>query len=106
MVTVVTFLVRRLHCTRGAQEVLFFNRLGVSTNKLDQISLTLLSGADWGRLQLGVSHWAIFVALLKYLIIDPIEWQTVVADSPLGAPVYLPYRRLNLPENLSPSRWS
>ena len=65
MVTVVTFLVRRLHCTRGAQEVLFFNRLGVTTNKSDQISLTPLSGAGWGRLQLGVSHLCYFGSITE-----------------------------------------
>ena len=51
-----------------------------ATSQLDLPSLTPLSVADCGRLQLGVPHWATSVDYCKQLIIDP----TVVLDSPLG----------------------
>ena len=48
----------RLHrAIRGAQGVLLM-RLGGTTSQLDLPSLTLLSVAGCGRLQLLVPHWA------------------------------------------------
>ena len=58
----------RLHrAIRGAQGVLP-TRVGRATSQLDLPSLTLMSAAGCGRLQLGVLHWANYC---KYLIIDP-----------------------------------
>ena len=47
-------------------------RVGAATSQLDLPSLTLLSVAGCGRLQLGVHHWAASVDYCKRLIIDPI----------------------------------
>ena len=44
---------------------------GGATSQLDLPSLTPLSVAGCGRLQLGVPHWAISVNYCKYLIIEP-----------------------------------
>ena len=46
-------------------------RIGGATSQLDLSSLTPLSIAGCGRLQLGVPHWATSVYYCKYLIIDP-----------------------------------
>ena len=48
----------------GAQGVLPI-RKGRATSQLDLPSLTLLSAAGCGRLQIGVAHWATSVALLQ-----------------------------------------
>ena len=53
-----------LHCAPGAQGVLP-TRVGVAASQLDLPSLTPLSEAGCGRLQLGVAHCATSVALLK-----------------------------------------
>ena len=44
---------------------------GSATSELDLSSLTPLSVASCGRLQLGVPHWATSVDYCKWLIIDP-----------------------------------
>ena len=63
----------RLHrfilCTRRSGVLPM--RVGVATSRLDLESLTLLSVAGCGRLQLGVSHWATSVDYCKLLLIDP-----------------------------------
>ena len=46
-------------------------RVGGATGQLDLPSLTPLSVAGCGRLQLGVPHWAASVDYCKWLIIDP-----------------------------------
>ena len=46
-------------------------RVGGATSQLDLPSLTPLSVAGCGRLQLGVPHWATSVDYCKWLIIDP-----------------------------------
>ena len=61
-----------LYCARGAQGVLPM-RMGLTASQLDVPSLTPLSVAGCGRLQLGVTHWATSVALLKVVIFDPIN---------------------------------
>ena len=61
---------------RGAQGVLPCVEWGVTTSQLDLPSLTPLSLAAYGRLQLGAPHGAITVALLK--IVDKLPhilWQ-------------------------------
>ena len=45
-------------------------RVGGATSQLDPPSLTLLSVAGCGRLQLGVPHLATSVDYCKYLILD------------------------------------
>ena len=55
----------------GAQEVLPM-RVGGVTSQLDLPSLTPLSVASCGRLQLGVPDWAKSVDYCKWLTIDPI----------------------------------
>ena len=52
-------------CTRGAQGVLFCEGRGVTASQLDPPSLTQLSVAGCGRLQLEAAHWAIWVTLLQ-----------------------------------------
>ena len=47
-------------------------RVGGATSQLDLPSLTPLSVASCGRLQLGVLYWATSVDYCKQLIIDPI----------------------------------
>ena len=59
-----------LHFARGAQGVLPM-RVGSATSQFDLPSLTPLSVAGCGRLQLGVPHWATSVHYCKLLIIDP-----------------------------------
>ena len=46
-------------------------RVGSATSQLDLPSLTPLSVARCGQLQLGVLHWATSVDYCKHLIIDP-----------------------------------
>ena len=46
-------------------------RVGGATSQLDLPSLTPLSVASCGRLQLGIPHWAASVDYCKYLIINP-----------------------------------
>ena len=46
-------------------------RVGDATSQLDLPSLTPLSVAGWGRLQLGAPHWATSVNYCKSLIIEP-----------------------------------
>ena len=46
-------------------------RVGGGTSQLDLPSLTPLSVADCGRLQLGAPHWATSVNYCKQLIIEP-----------------------------------
>ena len=53
-----------LYCARGAQRVLPM-RIGGATSQLDLLSLTPLSVAGCGLLQLGVVHWATSLALLQ-----------------------------------------
>ena len=53
-----------LYCARGAQRVVPI-RVGGATSKFDLPSLMPLSVAGYGRLQLGVAHWATSVALLQ-----------------------------------------
>ena len=55
---------------RGAQGILPI-RVGGATSQLNLPSLTPLSIAGSGRLQLGVPHWAASVNYWKLLIIDP-----------------------------------
>ena len=50
---------------RGAQGVLPCVQWGVTDSQLDLPSLTSLSVAGSGRLQLGAPHWAILIALLQ-----------------------------------------
>ena len=59
-----------LYYARGAQGVLPM-RVGCATSQLDLPSLTPLSVAGCGWLQLGVPHWAASVDYCKKLIIDP-----------------------------------
>ena len=59
-----------LYYARGAQRELSM-RVGGVTSQLDLPSLTSLSVAGCGWLQLGVSHWAASVHYCKQLIIDP-----------------------------------
>ena len=55
----------RLHrAIRGAQGVLSM-RVGDATSQLDLPSLTLLSVAGCGRLQLGIPHWTTSVYFYK-----------------------------------------
>ena len=56
-------------------------RVRVASSQLYLPSLTPLSVAGRGLLQLGVLHWATSVDYCKQLIIDP---TSVVVDSPLG----------------------
>ena len=53
-----------LYCTRGAQRVLLM-RVGVTASQLDLPSLTPMSVAGYGRLQLEVAHWDTLVALMQ-----------------------------------------
>ena len=53
-----------LYCASGAYGVLLIQMVGVTASQLDLPSLTPLSVAGCGRLQLGVAHWATSVALL------------------------------------------
>ena len=53
------------HAMRSAQGVLPCVEWGVTASQLDLPSLTLLSVACYGRLQLGAPHWATSVALLQ-----------------------------------------
>ena len=53
-----------LYYARGAQGLLP-NRVGGATSQLDLPSLTSLSGAGCGRLQLGVPYWATSVDYCK-----------------------------------------
>ena len=53
-----------LYYTRGAQALLPM-RVGGATSQLDLPSLTKLSVAGYGRLQLGVPHWAASVDYCK-----------------------------------------
>ena len=59
-----------LYYARGAQGVLPM-RVGGATSQLDLPSLTQLSVAGCGWLQLGVPHWAASVHYCKLLIIEP-----------------------------------
>ena len=52
-------------CTRGAQGVLPYEGRGVTVSQLDLPSLTPLSVAGCGRLQLEAAHWPIWVTLLQ-----------------------------------------
>ena len=55
-----------LNCAiRGAQGGTALCRVGGATNQLDLPSLTPLSVADCGRLQLGAPHWATTVNYCK-----------------------------------------
>ena len=56
-------------CTRHSGDTTHYG--GGETSQLDLPSLTPLSIADGGRLQLGVPHWATSVDYYKQLIIDP-----------------------------------
>ena len=57
---------QRLHrAIRGVQGVLPCVWLGATANQLYLPSLSPLSVAGYGRLQLGASHWAIAAALLQ-----------------------------------------
>ena len=58
-----------LYYARGAQGPLP-KRAGGATSQLDLPSVTPLSVAGCGRLQLGVPHWATSVDYCKWLIID------------------------------------
>ena len=58
-----------LYYARGVQGVLLM-RVGRATRQLALPSLTPLSVAGCGRLQLGVRHWATSVDYCKWLIID------------------------------------
>ena len=59
-----------LYYARGAQGLLPIRVRG-ATSQLDLPSLTPMSVAGCGRLQLGVPHWATSVDYYKLLIIDP-----------------------------------
>ena len=59
-----------LYYTPVVQGVLHM-RVGCATSQWDLSSLTPLSVAGCGRLQLGVPHWATSVEYCKLLIIDP-----------------------------------
>ena len=52
-------------CASGAHGVLPCKGWGVTVSQLDLPSLTPLSGAGCGRLQLEASHWATWVTLLQ-----------------------------------------
>ena len=52
-------------CTRGAQGVLPCEGRVVTASQLDLPSLTPLSVAGCGRLQLEAAHWATWVTLLQ-----------------------------------------
>ena len=52
-------------CASGAQGVLRCEGRGVTPSQLDQPSLTPLSVAGCGRLQLEAAHWATWVRLLQ-----------------------------------------
>ena len=69
-------------CTSGAQRVLSCEGRGVSVSQLDLPSLTPLSVAGCGRLQLEAAHWATWVTLLQ--IVDNLPHKFVAVDSPLG----------------------
>ena len=52
-------------CASGAQGLLLCEGWGVIANQLDLPSLTPLSVADCGRLQVGAAYWATSVTLLQ-----------------------------------------
>ena len=62
-------LINTMH--EALREVLLPMRVGGETSQLDLPSLTPLSVAACGSLQLGVPHWAASVHYCKSLIIDP-----------------------------------
>ena len=65
-----------------AQGVLPCEGWGVTASQLDLPSLTPLSVAGCGRLQLEAAHWATWVTLLQ--VVDNWPHKIVVVDSPLG----------------------
>ena len=67
LATALSFVSQRLHDTRGAQVVMPYTELGITASELylSKVSLTPLSVAVLGRLQLGAAHWATPVALLR-----------------------------------------
>ena len=69
-------------CAGGAQGVLSCEGWGATASQLDLPSLTLLSVAGCGRLQLEAAHRAIWVTLLQVVHNWPHKF--VVVDSPLG----------------------
>ena len=71
-------------CASGVQEVLPCEGRGVTASQLDLASLTPLSVAGCGRLQLVAAHWATWVTLLQ--VVDNLPHKFVVVDSPLGGP--------------------
>ena len=56
---------RSVLCASGAQVVLPCEERGVTASQLDLPSLTPLSVAGCGRLQLEAAHWATWVTLLQ-----------------------------------------
>ena len=69
-----------LHHASGVQGVLPCEGWRVTANKLNLPSLTTLSVAGCGQMQLGEVHWATSVALLQ-VVDNP---HSVAVDSPLG----------------------
>ena len=69
-------------CASGAQEVLPCKGWGVTASKLDLPSLTPLSVAGCGRLQLEAAHWATWVILLQ--VVD--NWPHKFSILHWGAP--------------------
>ena len=51
-----------------AVQVVLKEYLWVTADQLDILSRTPLVVAGWGRLQLGVTHWAISVTLLQVVV--------------------------------------
>ena len=72
-------LQRALACASGAHGALLCKGWGVTASQLGLPSLTPLSVAGCGQLQLDAAHWAISVALLQ--VVDNLPNKIVVVDS-------------------------
>ena len=58
------FIVMRFHCAGGAQRSTALKGVGVmASQRMDLPSLTPFYADGWGRLLLGIVHWATSVAL-------------------------------------------
>ena len=63
--TALSFAVKQLYYPSGVQGVQPSKGWRLTASQLNQLSLTPLFAAGWGRLQLGVANWATSIALLK-----------------------------------------
>ena len=66
-----SLVICRPHCTVQSSGGTALCRVGGATSQLDLPSLTPLSVAGCGRLQLGTLHWATSVNYCKQLITEP-----------------------------------